>query len=117
MRVGDIFYFDVAYTKDPSKFSNRPSLILDELDGDILLLISTTTKERRHTVRGHDRYKIPILNWRRTGLSKASWCRGKILIRVAKEELETLVKSKDYIGRMDPDDFNYIVDEVERMNK
>ncbi len=116
MQIGDIFYFDVAYTDDPSKSSNRPVLIIDELEDDMLLLISTTTKGRKYPISGYDRYKIPIQNWRKTGLDRPSWCRGKILIRLHKDEIDSLVKISDYIGRMHPEDFNIIIEELEKIH-
>lgn len=116
MNIGDIFYFDVAYEEDPTKSSNRPVIILDELDGDVLLLISTTTKERSSPSEPHDDYKIPILNWRKVGLPEASWCRGKILIRKTKEEIESLIKPDSYIGNMPPQELNLIITELERLH-
>jgi len=44
LQIGDIFYADVAYTEDSSKSSNRPVIVIDELEDNILLLISTTSK-------------------------------------------------------------------------
>lgn len=116
LQIGDIFYSDVAYTEDPSKSSNRPVIVIDELEGNILLLISTTTKERKSPPSYRDQFKIPIQNWRKTGLPNPSWCRGNILIKLPRREAELLVDEKSFIGRMHPEDFNVIIEEVERMN-
>lgn len=116
VNIGDFFYFDVDYEDDPSAFKNRPVLLLAEEEGNILLLISTTTTERNIPLRPHDHYKIPIQNWRKTGLREASWCRGKKLIRLPRTEVESLISADDYIGRMHPEEFNIIVEEVERLH-
>lgn len=101
MKTGDLFYFDVAYDDDPSKFKNRPVLLLAEEDGNILLLISTTTRARNHPLKWYDYYKIPIQNWRKTGLQEASWCRGKRLIRLPRTEVESLVKRVAQLNLID----------------
>lgn len=116
IKIGDLFYFDVAYDDDPSEFKNRPVLLLEEDENNILLLISTTTKERNNPLKWYDFYKIPIQNWRKTGLQWASWCRGKRLIRLPRTEVESLVKQSDYIGTMHPEDFNFIIDELNRIH-
>lgn len=117
MKIGDIFYFDVVYTDNPSQTSNRSVIIIDELDNDFLLLVSTTTKGRKYPIKGYDRYKIPVPNWRKSGFHSPSWCRGKYLIKLSKSDAYTLVKKDDFIGRLHPDDFNFLIDELEKYIK
>lgn len=116
IKIGDLFYFDVAYDDDPSTYKNRPVLLLAEEEDNILLLISTTTTERNNPFKWYDYYKIPIQNWRKTGLREASWCQAKKLIRLPRTEVESLIDADDYIGRMHPEDFNVIIEEVERIH-
>jgi len=116
IKIGDLFYLDVAYENNPSIVKNRPVLLLDEYENNVLLLISTTTKGRRHPLKWYDDYKIPIQNWRKTGLREASWCMGKNLINISRVELESILENNDYIGRMHPEDFNFIVEELERIH-
>lgn len=110
------FYFEVAYEDDPNHSKRRPVLILHEDDENVLLLVATTTKERNNPLKPHDHYKIPILNWRKTGLREASWCKGKRLIQIPRTDFENLVKVSDYIGRMHPVDFNYIIEKIEQLH-
>lgn|SRR5699024_552279 len=116
MRIGDLFYFDVAYEDDPSIFKNRPVMLLQESEDNFLLLISTTTTKRNDPLKWYDAYKIPIQNWRKTGLREPSWCLARNLIEISRAELELLIGADDYIGRMHPEDFNYIIEEIERLH-
>jgi len=43
IKIGDLYYFDVAYDENPSIVKNRSVMILDEIGKDVLVLISTTT--------------------------------------------------------------------------
>lgn len=72
IKIGDLYYFDIAYEDNPSIVKNRPMMILTDDNDDVLLLISTTIQPRNIPLTYHDRYKIPIYNWRKTGLSRAS---------------------------------------------
>lgn len=116
MEIGDLFYYDVAYEDDPSQYKNRPVLLLDKDENEVLMLISTTTKGRGNLFKYHDYYKIPIPDWRKAGLREASWCRGKVLISAPKEEVEANLSSEDYIGRIQPSDFNFILKELEKIH-
>lgn len=117
IQIGDIFYARVAYTEDPSNSSRRPVIVIDELEDNLLLLISTTSKGIRKPPTYHDQFKIPIKNWRKAGFTKPSWCRGKILIQMPKYEAESLINEKSYIGKIPPHDLNYILEELEKLNK
>ena len=99
-----------------SIFKNRPALLLQALDDNFLLLISTTTTGRNNPLKQHDKYKIPILNWRETDLRKASWSQAKILIGISRTEVEPLINSDDYIVRIHPEDINFIIEEIERLH-
>lgn len=116
LNIGDLYYFDVAFVDNPSEYKNRPVLLLNEDKNKMLLLVSTTSKPRNHPMKRYDRYKIPIHNWRRTGLTKASWCQGANLISLPREEVESLITPGDFIGRMHQDDFNFIIEELEKIH-
>lgn len=116
LKKGDLYYFDVAYEDDPSTVKKRPIMILEEDNDDFLLLISTTSQPRNNPLKYYDQYKIPIYNWRKTGLSKPSWFRAYQLIRISRDKVESVVSSTDYIGRMHAEDFNNIVKQLERLH-
>lgn len=116
MRVGDLFYFDVAYEDDPSKFKTRPVLVIEEMEDDFLLLVSTTSIKRNIPMKWYDYYKIPIPNWRKANLKDPSWCRGRILIKEKRTVVESLISVEDYIGKIHPHDFNYIIDEIAKLH-
>lgn len=115
MNIGDLFYFYVAYEDNPSEYKNRPVLLLEENQNNVLLLIATTSQPRKHPLRWYDKYKIPIHNWRKSGLTKASWCLGANLIRLPRKEVESIITKDDYIGKVHPIDFNFIIDELEKI--
>lgn len=116
MNIGDVFYFDVKYEGDPSNLKNRPVLLLSEDEDNMLFMVSTTTKPRYHPFKWYDYSKIPINNWRRIGFSKPSWCLAEYLISLPRKEVESLVNEDDYIGVMNTDDFNKIIEKVEKLH-
>ncbi|WP_368900863.1 type II toxin-antitoxin system PemK/MazF family toxin [Oceanobacillus oncorhynchi] len=114
--LGDIFYIEVAYDDDPTQSKRRPAIVISEDGEDLRILITTTSKERNHPFHRHDYYKIPIHNWRKSGLTEPSWCRGKVLIEVSLSELQDVVSSEDFIGKLTEDDFNYIEEELIKLH-
>ncbi|GEN45431.1 type II toxin-antitoxin system PemK/MazF family toxin [Alkalibacillus haloalkaliphilus] len=117
MEIGEIYYMDVEFEEQPNKSKNRPVIIFGEHEEEILLLISTTTKGRKHPISYYDQFKIPIPNWRKSGLSEPSWCRGYRLIEISKAQFKKIVKKHDYIGKLHPEDFNYILEEFVKIHK
>lgn len=117
LNIGDIFYFDVAYEDNPNVIKNRPVIIIDEDENNILLLISTTTKPRNTPLRSYDKHKVPIQNWRRTGLPKASWAKANYLIKLKRQDVESIVQQSDYIGRMHDEDFNNLIEKIDKIHK
>lgn len=117
LEIGDIFYLEIAYEDDPSQSKKRPVIIIDESEDGIFLLVSTTSKPRNNTLTFHDRYKIPILNWQKSGLKKPSWCKAKRLFAIPKSVIETTVKKSDYIGKLTPGDLEFIIKEIERLHQ
>lgn len=115
IKIGELYYLDVAYD-DPSKVKKRPVMILDEIGKDVLILVSTISVGRNNPPKYYDRYKVPIYNWRKTGLQKPSWFRVYRLIRLPRKEVKSLIKPSDYIGRMHPEDFNNVLREIERLH-
>lgn len=114
--LGDIFYIEVAYDDDPTQSKRRPAIIISEDEEDLKILITTTSKERNHPFHRHDYYKIPIHNWRKSGLTEPSWCRGKVLLELSLSELKDTVQDDDYIGKLVEVDFIYIQDELSRLH-
>lgn len=83
------------------------------LESKLLILVTTTSLSPNDPPKYHDRYKIPIPNWRKSGLTKPSWGLGLRLLEVAKEDFRKVIKDKDFIGNMYELDFQYLVHQVE----
>ena len=114
--LGEIFWLDIGYQDIPGESKIRPAIIVDVVDNDLLMLVSTTSVPPNDPRKYFDQFKIPILNWRRSGLQKPSWVQGLKLIHLTRKQLQALVKEEDFIGRMNEQDFNYLVSEIERIH-
>lgn len=114
--LGDIFWLHIRYQDIPGESKIRPAIIVDLVNNDLLLLVATTSVPPNDPPKYFDQFKIPILNWRRSGLMKPSWAQGSKLIHLTREQLHALVNVEDFIGRMIEHDFNYLVGEIERIH-
>jgi hypothetical protein len=56
------------------------------------------------------------MNWRKSGLDKASWCKGKKLIKYTREEFYKLVTPTDFRGRVTETDFHFIIDKLDKLH-
>jgi mRNA interferase MazF len=113
---GEIYWLEVGYQDNPSESKTRPAIIVDIDDDELLILVAATSVPPHNTPKYFDRYKIPILNWRKAGLPKPTWAQGFRLLTLTKIDMQSAVKEEDYIGRMDEVDFNYLVNELERIH-
>lgn len=108
--LGDIYYIEKAFEDDPSKSKRRPAIIVDiDNNGKLLLLVVTTSQGRKNPPSHFDQFKHPILNWRKAGLDKPSWCLCYSLLKVPKEAL------LNYIGTLDDRDYDRLIDFLESL--
>jgi len=114
--LGDIFWFEVGFVDIPNESKIRPAVIVYEEDNELLILVATTSIPPHDPPKYFDQFKIPVLNWRKVGLSKPSWVQSLKLIHLTRTQLRDLVKEDDFIGRMSELDFNYLVGEIERIH-
>ena len=115
--MGAIFWFDVGYEDIPGESKRRPVIIVDEPEDNLLILVSTTSQSPDDPPSYYDQFKIPIPNWRKSGLSKPSWGLGFRLIEITRRDFEKIIEDKDYIGVMYPYDFNYLIRQIELMHE
>ena len=116
LTLGEIFWLEVGYQDNPSESKIRPAIIVAEKDNYLLTLVATTSVPPNDPPKYFDQFKIPILNWHRSGLLKPSWVQGLRLIHLTREQLRALVREEDFIGRMNEQDFNHLVGEIERIH-
>ena len=114
--LGEVFWLDVGYQDNPGASKVRPAIIVAEKVDYLFVLVATTSVPPHDPPKYFDQFKIPILNWRRSGLLKPSCVQGLRLIDLTREQLRALVKEEDFIGRMNEQDFNYLVGELERIH-
>jgi mRNA interferase MazF len=114
--LGDIYWIEVGYEGSPEESKIRPAVIVGEEFRALLILVATTSVPPNDPPKYFDQFKIPILNWRKAGLLKPSWVLSLNLIRLTKGQLSKLVKEDDFIGRMSNLDFNYLINEIERLH-
>lgn len=114
--LGEIFWLDIEYEDDPNQSKRRPAIIVGKTENSLYILVSTTTQPPSDPPSYYDQFKIPIYNWRNYGFTKPSWGLGFRLIRLTDDELKSVVKEKDFLGRMG-DDLKYLIDEIERIHQ
>jgi len=78
--LGEIYWLNVGYQDSPTESKIRPVVIIGIEDDELLLLVATTSVPSKDPPKHFDKYKIPILNWRKAGLLKPSWVQGLRLI-------------------------------------
>ncbi|WP_088188311.1 hypothetical protein [Desulfosporosinus sp. FKA] len=115
--LGDIFYFDIGFDDMPGESKKRPAIIMIQEGDKFFILVSTTTVPPHDPPKYFDQFKIPILNWRKSGLLRPSWGLGYKLIQVTRQELMHQVKREDILGVMPQADFDFLLSEIERIHK
>ncbi|MDR3587682.1 MAG: type II toxin-antitoxin system PemK/MazF family toxin [Desulfosporosinus sp.] len=115
--LGEIFWSDVEYEDIPGESKIRPVIIVGELENILLILVATSSQSPDDPPKHHDLYKIPIPNWRKSGLTKPSWGLGLRLLEVNKEDFRKNIKDKDFIGKMYELDFQYLVHQIELIHE
>lgn len=118
LELGDIIYLDFSYEDDPTNSKRRPVIIIDDEDPENYRVVSTTNKPRHIPLKWYDEFRIPILNWRKDGFNKQSWCRARPIVTYSLRDLQKQIKdpSRDYIGKMTLLDFNYIISEMNKLD-
>nr|WP_282433078.1 hypothetical protein [Desulfosporosinus meridiei] len=112
-----MFWSDVNYEDIPGESKTRPVIIVGKQDDELLILVSTTSQAPDKSPKYFDRYKIPIPNWRKSGLAKPSWGLGFKLLKVTREDFKTTIKDKDFIGKMHEWDLKYLVHQIELIHE
>ncbi len=114
--LGDVFYFDVGFDDVPEESKRRPAIIMMQEGEDLFILVSTTSIPPNDPPKYFDQFKIPILNWRRSGFLKPSWGLGFKLIH-ARQELMGSVKKEDILGKIHVTDFDMLLNEIEYIHR
>ena len=114
--LGEIYWLKIGYQDNPSELKTSPVIIVNIDDDELLILVAATSIPPHDPPKYFDRYKIPILNWRRAGLPKPTWAQGLRLLTLTKAEMQSAVKKEDYIGCMDEVDFNNLINQLERIH-
>nr|WP_240986842.1 type II toxin-antitoxin system PemK/MazF family toxin [Acididesulfobacillus acetoxydans] len=114
--LGEVFWLDVAYEDAPDESKRRPVIIVAKAENEFLILVATTSVPPHDPPKYHDRYKIPIVNWRRAGLFEPTWGLGFRLLELSREQLKSLVTDKDFMGTIPKTDFNFLIQQIESIH-
>ena|SRR5699024_1158177 len=97
IEVGDVFWMEVTYPEN-SVSEVRPVVIFGfDYENPLIASFATITGSKiRNPHQGYDRWKSPILKWKRAGLSKPSYVKANNIATVDKE----VFSKNDYIGKM-----------------
>lgn len=109
--IRHIYSVRVFFEDNPSEFKIRPILII-EVDHDSALFTITeiTSSLPKVPPTFHDRFKEPIINWRRAGLTEPSCVKTHKIYRI---EQDKLLK---FIGKVPARDFDRIVAKIIDIN-
>ncbi|MDA2300425.1 type II toxin-antitoxin system PemK/MazF family toxin [Bacillus cereus] len=80
MITGEVWYVRFPYEEDPTKTSERPSLIINVVDDDVTIVKITKHKPR-------DPFDVRLLFWKDAGLSIPSTVRISKMVNVKKRQL------------------------------
>jgi mRNA interferase MazF len=114
--VGSVWWLEVEY-EDISDSKVRPAIILEKTKDAIYFLVTTTTKAPGDPPSFYDKFKIPIINWRKIPLDQASYALSRRLIKLSESDLKNTIKENDYIGQMSLPDLQWLVTEIELRNR
>ncbi|MEN6349709.1 MAG: hypothetical protein ABFD08_09990 [Syntrophomonas sp.] len=114
--VGSVWWLEVEY-EDKSESKVRPAIIIDKTEDAIYFLVTTTTKSPSDRPSFHDKFKIPIMNWRKIPLAQASYALSRKLIKLSESDLKKTITGNDYIGQMSIPDLQWLVTEIESRNQ
>lgn len=62
--LGEVFWLEVEYEDDPNESKRRPAIIVDKIENNLFILVSTTSQSPSDPPSYFDQFKIPIYNWR-----------------------------------------------------
>lgn len=98
--LGDVFRTVVIY-RDNDGQKERPVIVVEKYE-DEYIAVSLKVTKTEITGKPWDGYKVPILNWRRAGLTDPSYveCDSLVLLRG-----DTIV---EYMGQMHLTDFERV---------
>ncbi len=102
MNKGEVWFVEFPLEEEPTRFLNRPVVVLDE---NLLGVLSV--KITKHKARKEDPYDIPIIYWEEANLRLASTARVSKVMLLTKDSF--IFK----IGDLHKDD----LDRIERMYK
>ncbi|MEL7658597.1 MAG: hypothetical protein AAGU75_22120, partial [Bacillota bacterium] len=72
--IREIYRVRIFFEDDPTQFKTRPILIIDvDSDSELFTITEITSSMPKNPPTYHDRYKEPIINWRRSGLNEPSY--------------------------------------------
>jgi len=100
-KKGEVWYAKFPLEDDSSLYIERPVLIADVIDNEIVVI-----KVTKHEPREYDMYDVPIQYWKAAGLSYSSTARISKVVLLN----ETLMLNKK--GELQVSDFNNIFDKL-----
>ena len=99
--IGDIFLLRVDFQDEPEGFKERPVVVIAVSDEEVVVMaVQITSVGPKEIPIYHDQYKLPILNWQKSGLDKPSWIKThpNNILRI---EISKLNKYKGRVHRTD----------------
>lgn len=103
---GDIYSIKVFYQGTTGPYKTRPVLIINNTPDKKYTIIELTSVSPKDPPGYYDRFKEKVEKWDKYGLDKQSYVKCKNIHNV--EDVDFL----EYIGTMDLDEFERIIDKI-----
>lgn len=112
IQLGEIYRIEKAFEDDPSQSKIRPAVVvdIDEETGNVISVVATTSQGKKESPSYFDKYKFPLLNWRKYGLDKQSWCLCYAVIEIPREAL------LDYVGELNDSEYDRLIEFMENVD-
>ncbi|MED1406503.1 type II toxin-antitoxin system PemK/MazF family toxin [Bacillus mycoides] len=102
--VNEVWYANYPYEEDKNRTTERPSVIVYEVDDDDVIAIKLTT----HEARAYDEYDVELVEWQSAGLKYQSTA------RVSKFEYLKRSQLLNKKGDLHPTDVDRIAKSLQR---
>ncbi|MHB1405546.1 MAG: type II toxin-antitoxin system PemK/MazF family toxin [Desulfitobacteriaceae bacterium] len=109
--IREIYRVKVFFEDNPSEFKIRPILIVDfDTDSALFTITEITSTQPKVPPTYHDRFKEPIINWRRAGLTEPSYVKTHKIFRIEQD------KFLEFVGEVPGLDFDRILARIIEVN-
>ena len=107
-KIGDIYTAIIYYRGSSGNSKPRPVLVINDLGSGFYTIAEITSVPPKNPPSYYDGFKESIIKWKECGLDEASFvkCKDNNIHKVEG------IRLHQYIGSIDPNDFNNIINKI-----